>query len=171
MRCRSTSKTLPALLVSLVSLLLAQPAAALDANYWRGGWRTPLGTEPHIYEFVIRGSQVTGVYCRNCSDATTIGFIDGKWDEKTGIDFTVRFANPDGSIKSSDDQYATLTGGRLIVTGSASTRSGNALTLIKDPRGTDPGGAPAYHLPPGTPPAMPVTRPAGARGGTPALAW
>ena len=36
------------------------------------------------------------------------------------------------------------------------------MTLVKDPRGADPGGAPAYHLPPGTPP---VTRPAGAGGG------
>lgn len=165
MKSRFAPKIVPAVFVSLASVLLVQPAAALDANYWRGGWRTPLGTEPHIYEFVIRGSQVTGVYCRNCSDATTIGFIDGKWDEKTGIDFTVTFANPDGSIKSVDDQHATLTGGRLIVTGSASTRSGNTLMLIKDPRGADPGGAPAYHLPPGTPPALPVTRPAGAGGG------
>ena len=91
MRCRSTSKTLPALLVSLVSLLLAQPAAALDANYWRGGWRTPLGTEPHIYEFVIRGSQVTGVYCRNCSDAISFGFIVGKWEVMCGFEFMVLF--------------------------------------------------------------------------------
>jgi hypothetical protein len=165
MRTRTASKTVPALLASLASLLLVQPAAALDANYWRGGWRTPLGEEPHIYEFVIRGSQVSGVYCRNCSDATTIGFIDGKWDEKSGIDFTVTFASPDGTIKSVDDQHATLTGGRLIVTGSAATRSGKALTLVKDPRGADPGGAPAYHLPPGTPPALPVTRPGAGGGG------
>ena len=114
---------------------------------------------------MIRGQRVTGVYCRSCSDATTIGFIDGKWDEKTGIDFTVTFANPDGSIRSVDNQHAMLTGGRLIVTGSAGTRGGNALTLVKDPRGADPGGAPAYHLPPGTPPALPVTRPTGGGGG------
>ena len=99
MRNRSASKTVPGLLLlSFATLVLAQPAAALNADYWRGGWRTPLGDEPHIYEFVIRGNRVTGVYCRNCSDATTIGFIDGTWDEKAGIDFTVTFANPDGSI-------------------------------------------------------------------------
>ena len=166
MRTRSASKTVPGLLLlSFATLVLAQPAAALDADYWRGGWRTPLGDEPHIYEFVIRGNRVTGVYCRNCSDASTIGFIDGKWDEKAGIDFTVTFANPDGSIRSVDDQHATLADGRLIVTGAAGIRSGNALTLVKDPRGADPGGAPAYHLPPGTPPALPVTRPAGGGGG------
>ena len=100
MRNRSASKTVPGLLLlSFATLVLAQPAAALNADYWRGGWRTPLGDEPHIYEFVIRGNRVTGVYCRNCSDATTIGFIDGTWDEKAGIDFTVTFANPDGSIR------------------------------------------------------------------------
>ena len=166
MRNRSASKTVPGLLLlSFATLVLAQPAAALNADYWRGGWRTPLGDEPHIYEFVIRGSRVTGVYCRNCSDATTIGFIDGTWDEKAGIDFTVTFANPDGRITSVDDQHAMLADGRLIVTGAAGIRNGNALTLVKDPRGADPGGAPAYHLPPGTPPALPVTRPAGGGGG------
>ena len=99
---RPTAKAVMALLLSCATLLLAQPAAALNADYWRGGWRTPLGDEPHIYEFVIRGHRVTGVYCGNCSDATTIGFIDGTWDEKTGIDFTVTFANPDGRIRSVD---------------------------------------------------------------------
>jgi hypothetical protein len=166
MRTRSASKRVPGLLLlSLATLALAQPAAALDADYWRGGWRTPLGDDPHIYEFVIRGNRVTGVYCRNCSDATTIGFIDGTWNEKTGIDFKVTFANPDGKIRSVDDQHATLTDGRLIVTGSASVRNGSALTLVKDPRGADPGGAPAYHRPPGTAPALPVARPAGGGGG------
>ena len=51
--------------------------------------------------------------------------------------------------------------GRLIVTGAANLRNGKALTLIKDPHGADPGGAPAYHLPPGTPPALPAARGAG----------
>jgi hypothetical protein len=166
MRTRSALKTVQGLLLlSLAALLFAQPAQALGVDYWRGGWRTPLGDEPHIYEFVIRGNKVTGVYCRSCSDATTIGFIDGTWDEKAGITFTVTFANADGSIKSVDDQRAMLTDGRLIVTGSAAIRNGSALTLVKDPRGADPGGAPAYHLPPGTPPALPVTRPAGGGGG------
>jgi hypothetical protein len=166
MRYRLTLKTVPGLLLlAFVVLVFAQPAAALDADYWRGGWRTPLGDEPHIYEFVIRGRRVTGVYCRNCSDATTIGFIDGSWDEKTGIDFTITFASADGRITSVDRQHAMLTGGRLVVTGLAGGRSAKALTLIKDPRGADPGGAPAYHLPPGTPPAMPVTPPAGGGGG------
>jgi hypothetical protein len=163
----TVSATVPrlALLWLAALMLVPQPATALGVDYWRGGWRTPLGDEPHIYEFVIRGSRVTGVYCRNCSDATTIGFIDGTWDEKTGITFAVTFANTDGRITSVDDQHAMLVDGRLIVTGAAGARNRNALTLIKDPRGADPGGAPAYHLPPGTPPALPEPRAAGAGGG------
>jgi hypothetical protein len=158
-------KTALVLVLSFGSLCCAAPAAALNADYWRGGWRTPLGDAPHIYEFVIRGSRVTGVYCRNCSDATTIGFIDGTWDEKTGIAFTVTFVKRDGSIATVDDQHAMLVDGRLIVTGAANIQNGKALTLIKDPRGADPGGAPAYHLPPGTPSAQPTIRAAGGGGG------
>jgi hypothetical protein len=166
MRNRSASIAVPGLLLlSCATLLLAQPAAALDADYWRGGWRTPLGDAPHIYEFVIRGRRVTGVYCRNCADATTIGFIDGTFDDRVGIDFTVTFANPDGRIRSVDRQHAMLADGRLVVTRAGSSKKDNALTLVKDPRGADPGGAPAYHLPPGTPPALPVPRPAVAGGG------
>src|SRR3954463_7266334 len=163
--CVQTMKFTKILLVLLPTLLLAQPAAALDADYWRGGGRTPLGGAPHIYEFVIRGSRVTGVYCGNCSDATTIGFIDGTWDEKVGIRFTVTFADPQGRITAVDDQQAMLVDGRMTVTGAAGVPTGKALTLIKDPRGADPGGAPAYHLPPGTPPALPAPRAAGAGAG------
>jgi hypothetical protein len=150
-------------LLTYATLLLAQPAVALNADYWRGGWRTPLGDQPHIYEFVIRGQRVSGVYCRNCSDATTIGFIDGTWDEKAGIDFTVTFQNPDGRIRSVERQHAMLADGRLVVSRTGNKQS--TLTLIKDPRGADPGGAPAYHLPPGTPPALPEPRPAAGGGG------
>ena len=168
MRNRAAWTTVPHLLLASFAILaLAQPASALNADYWRGGWRTPLGDEPHIYEFVISGNAVTGVYCRNCSDASTIGFIDGTWNEKTGVDFTVTFANLDGSIASVERQHAMLVEGRLIVTRATETRIGEAgkLILVKDPRGADPGGAPAYHLPPGTPPGLPVARPAVGAGG------
>ena len=157
------------LLAALATLGATRRAEALDADYWRGGWRTPLGQAPHIYYFVIRGHRVTGVYCRNCSDATTIGFIDGSWDETTGIAFTVTIANPDGSIKSVDRQRATLAEGRLTVTGASVSRGRQRLTLIKDPRRGDPGGQAAYYLPPGTPTVYPVARSSSAGGvGAPA---
>ena len=163
---RSTSTTAATLLLAvLATLAFAQTADALNADYWRVGWRTPLGQEPHIYYFVIRGRQVTGAYCRNCSDATTIGFIDGTWDEKAGIQFTVTVPNPDGTIKSVDKRHAVLTDGRLTVTGGAAGRNGRGLVLIKDPRRPDPGARPAYYLPPGTPTVFPEARPAGGGAG------
>ncbi len=165
MRHRTASRAVPRLLLMmLAALVFAQPAAALNADYWRGGWRTPLGEAPHIYYFVIRGDRVSGAYCRSCSDATTMGFIDGTWNEQGGLTFTVTYARPDGRIVSVDRQQARLVEGRLVVTRAASGRAAE-LTLIKDPRGADPGGAPAYHLPPGTPPALPAAPPAGAGGG------
>jgi hypothetical protein len=57
-----------------------------------------------------------------------------------------------------------LTDGRLIVNRPTAKSKTITLSLIKDPRGADPGGAPAYHLPPGTPPALPLA-PAGGGGG------
>jgi hypothetical protein len=114
-RTRTTAAAL--FLATLAIFAFARTADALNADYWRGGWRTPLGQDPQIYYFVIRGQQVTGAYCRNCSDATTIGFIDGTWDEKAGIEFTVTVANPDGTIRSVDKRHATLADGRLTVTG------------------------------------------------------
>jgi hypothetical protein len=153
------------LLAALSTLASAPPADALNADYWRGGWRTPLGQEPHIYYFVIRGDRVTGAYCRNCSDATTIGFIDGTWDEKAGIEFTVTVPDSDGGVRSVDKQHAMLTDGRLMVTGGIASRNGIGLTLIKDPRRPDPGVRPAYYLPPGTPTVFPEARPAAGGGG------
>ena len=140
------------LLLSFATLVLAQPAAALNADYWRGGWRTPLGDEPHIYYFVIRGDRVTGAYCRNCSDATTIGFIDGTWDEKAGIDFTVTFANPDGThqVRRRPACHAR----RWAADRDGAPRAhgtGTRLTLVKDPRGADPGGGAGVSPPAGHP--------------------
>jgi hypothetical protein len=56
-----------------LALTLAWPAAAQNADDYRGGWRTDEG-DPHVYEFSIRGDRVRGVYCTRCSDATTLAF-------------------------------------------------------------------------------------------------
>lgn len=126
-----------------------QAAFALDADYWRGGWRTELGTEPHIYQFVIEDDTVTGFYCENCADVTTVGFIDGTWDEEEGIEFTVRFPDPDGTIHTTHAQHAMLEGSQITVTGDGI--DGDRI-LIKDPRGPEPGASPIEMYPPGTPP-------------------
>ena len=62
-------------------------AAAQSADRYRGGWRTD-DSDPHTYEFSIRGERVRGIYCTMCSDATTLAFIDGTLGSD-GITFVV----------------------------------------------------------------------------------
>ena len=65
---------------ALLALAAAAPAAAESPDYYRGGWRTASG-EPQVYEFVIRGKEVTGIACTRCSDGTTLARIEGTFDE------------------------------------------------------------------------------------------
>jgi len=144
-------KVLPVVLAAAgITFGCAQAASALDADYWRGGWRTELGSEPHIYLFSIDDNdQVHGIYCQNCSDLTTMGVIDGTWSEEGGFDITVTYLDPDGGMGASDEQYAMIEGNALIV---SDVDGVGELTLIKDPRGT--GFASVYLLPPGTQPSL-----------------
>lgn len=136
----------------------AVPALAEGADYYRGGWRTD-GGEPHVYQFVIRGEQVTGVYCTHCADGTTLAPIEGTFDEDEGIEFAIRDLNLDGSTERTRHFHARLAGGKLVVSGS----DGREHIAIKDPRGPTPGPYRQSILPPNAPP-VPVL-PLGAGGG------
>ncbi|HEY6816886.1 MAG TPA: hypothetical protein VI168_15225 [Croceibacterium sp.] len=148
------------------ALATASEAAAENADYYRGGWRTDAG-EPHVYQFVIRGSQVTGVYCTHCADGTTLAPIEGTFDEQAGLSFTIRHLELDGSPASRDHLRARLVDGRLVVTGTRGSASGPALeqVAIKDPRGPTPSAFPVNILPPNAPPVPILQLPAGAGGG------
>ena len=145
--------------------VLATSAHAETADYYRGGWRTEAG-EPQVYEFVIRGSEVSGVACTRCADGTTLARIVGTFDEKDGIRFTIRHLNLDGSLGSEEHAQAKLGERGLVVSGTRGDGSTFALTAIKDPRGPTPGGYPQAVLPPGSPPVA-IVRPAGGGGGAP----
>lgn len=151
-------------LVAAGTLLAAGPAFAEDADWYRGGWRTDAGA-PHVYQFVIRGSQVTGYYCTQCADATTLAPIEGTFDEDDGIAFTVRHLNLDGSPAATEPLRAKLEGGRLKVSG---TRGGQAFeqVTIKDPRGPTPGPYKQSILPPNALP-VPILPIAAGGGGRP----
>jgi hypothetical protein len=125
--------------VILLALLgLARPAAAQNADDYRGGWRTDSG-EAHTYEFSIRGTAVRGIYCTYCADATTLAFVDGRFGPD-GITFEVTHVNADGSTKYKDTAIAKFREGRLIVTGTSGAAGHRKFEriLIKDPRGPDP---------------------------------
>lgn len=153
---------------SLVALTMAPAASAEDADWYRGGWRTEAG-EPQVYQFVIDGQQVSGVYCTHCADGTTLAPIEGTFDEQGGISFTIRHLQLDGSPRSEDVAHAVLDDGRLVITGTRGGAAGAAFahTAIKDPRGPTPGPYVQSILPPDAPP-VPVLPPrAGSGGGGP----
>lgn len=154
-------------MTALAVLATSSAAWAEDADHYRGGWRTE-GGEPHVYEFVIRGSEVSGVFCTQCSDGTTLAAIAGTFDEQGGLAFTVRHFGRDGSPASEDRLSARLDHGKLHVTGKRAA-DGAAIDEMasKDPRGPTPGGYPQAVLPPGSPPVPVVKVSGGGAGGPP----
>ena len=64
-------KTFIGIALLLVAAAHAAAAQDADADRYRGGWRTD-DSDPHVYEFSIRGERVRGIYCTLCSDATTL---------------------------------------------------------------------------------------------------
>ena len=138
------------------ALFAASTASAESADYYRGGWRTD-SDDPHVYEFVIDGSQVSGVYCTRCADGTTLARIVGNFDPASGIDFTIRHLRLDGSLGWADHLKAKLAGPKLVISGKNGA-SGNTIRqeLVKDARGPTPSSYPQTMLPPGSPPVKVV---------------
>ena len=126
------------MVIFIAVLAVVSPAAAEDADDYRGGWRTD-GGEAHTYEFSIRGDKVRGIYCTYCADATTLAFVDGTFGPG-GIRFEVTHVKADGSTAYKDKAVATFSQGRLTVTGTSGARGGGTFerVLIKDPHGPDP---------------------------------
>jgi hypothetical protein len=137
----------------------SSPAFAEGADWYRGGWRTEAG-EPHVYQFVIRGAEVTGFHCTRCADGTTLAPLEGTFDEDEGLAFTIRHLTPDGATASQERLRARLVDGRLVVSG-----SGTEHVAIKDPRGPTPSPYPVRILPPNAPPVPILQPPAGGGGG------
>lgn len=138
------------LIIVAVFLAGAQIAAAQSADRYRGGWRTD-DSDPHTYEFSIRGERVRGIYCTLCSDATTLAFIDGTV-RPDGITFVVTHVRPDGRTAYEDRASARIEGDRLIVTGTSGAPGGGKFqrTLYRDARGPDPLAVPVLWLPDAT---------------------
>ncbi len=137
------------LIVLLSMLAFVHTAAALDAKDVRGGWETDINGVRHIYEFKIRGDRVTGVYCTDCSDATTLAFIEGSLGAD-GISFVVTHVKNDGSTAYQDHATGKIdNNGQLMVTGHSGAPGGGQFqwTMHKDPRGPTPP-APAGARPP-----------------------
>lgn len=155
-----------ALLVMPVAMLgVAQVAAAQNADDYRGGWDTD-HTDPHIYEFSIRGTTVRGIYCTHCDDATTLAFVDGTLGPQ-GLRFVVTHVRDDGSTAYLDHVTAKVDNGTLVVKGTSGAPGAAydghfSWTMHKDPRSPAPlVFVPVQRLPRGSPPVAPIRPPAG----------
>ena len=148
----------PALLLALAGSL--GTAAAQNADDFRGGWETG-GSDPHIYEFSIRGTRLRGIYCTYCDDATTLAFVDGRL-AAGGLRFVVTHVRDDGGTAYVDHVRARLEEGQLVVTGDSGAPgapdAGHFRWMMhKDPRSPAPLiFVPVSRLPRGTPPVAPI---------------
>ncbi|MGH8207467.1 MAG: hypothetical protein ACRETK_11900 [Steroidobacteraceae bacterium] len=126
-------------LLLLIAALSVPSAWALEANDVRGGWETTVNGTQHIYDFEIRGDRVTGVYCGDCNDATTLAFVDGRLGADA-LHFVVNHVRDDGSTAYQDHVTARIEGDHLAVAGQAGGPGGGAFhwNMHKDPRGPDP---------------------------------
>jgi hypothetical protein len=153
------------LLLVVVLAVGADLSVAQSADRYRGGWRTD-DSDPHTYEFSIRGERVRGVYCTLCSDAATLAFIDGTMGPE-GITFVVTHVRADGRTAFQDRASARIDGDRLIVTGTSGAPRGGKFqrTLYRDVRGPDPLPVPVLWLPDATGQPVALAALAGRAGG------
>lgn len=133
------------------------PAArALDADSVRGGWEVSIAGVEHVYQFMIRGERVIGVYCTRCTDATDVAFLEGRV-EAQDIRFVVTHLHADGSTAYTDTATARIAHGHLQVSGRLGGPAGGTFqwAMHKDPRGPTPLGPRARAvLPQVTAPAL-----------------
>lgn len=135
-------------------------AFAESADHYRGGWVSAEG--PEIYQFVIRGNEVSGFHCTHCADGTTLSPLEGTFNEESGITFTIRKLGSGGETISERPLMAHLRDGQLLIDGGFAR-----VTAIKDPRGPTPSPYPVAVLPPDAP-KVPVLPAPGGGGFTPA---
>jgi hypothetical protein len=144
-------------LLLIVLALSSVPCAwSLDADQVRGGWESAAVGAQHIYDFEIQGERVTGVYCTDCADATTLAFVEGTL-QGDQLRFIVRHVRDDGTTAYEDQVTAHIEGDHLAVSGQAGGPDGGPFhwSMHKDPRGpAGLGGAVTPVLPqPGAPAA------------------
>jgi hypothetical protein len=160
------------LLTAMPILGVTRPPQTLTADQVRGGWIADLNGQRHIYILNVRGTDIKGIYCWDCSNPDNLAFVQNGKLEGDSISFVVLHDVGPGAPYR-DSVRGRLVNGQLVLT---ATRQGtpNAraveTTMQREPRrpGGPAGAAPLPGAAAAAPPPPPAPPPPGPpRGGGP----
>ena len=133
---------------------LVRPAQTPTADEVRGGWVADLNGQRHVYVLNVRGMDIKGIYCWDCSNPDNLAFVQNGKLEADAISFEV-FHDAGPGAPYRDNVRGKLVNGQLVLT---ATRQGSnnarpvEMTMQRESR--RPGsaaplpGAPAVAAPP-----------------------
>jgi hypothetical protein len=139
MRKRATA--LAAMIATALLSVRPTPATALTDDDVRGGWIADVNGQRHIYVLKVRGGQISGIHCWDCSSPEHLAFIQ---DGKVGPDgIAFRLLHDVGQgVPYYEEVRGKLENGLLILTstvkGARNARPAQ-MTLTREPRRTRPG--------------------------------
>ncbi len=146
-------------------------AAALTPDEVRGGWIADIDGHRHVYLLNVRGTDIRGIYCWDCSNPENLAFVmEGKLEADGFSLVLLHDAGPGAPYR--ENVKGSIAGGRLVLTSQrqGSTTPSKQMTMMREPRRPASGvvlpGAIAP-LPPGVDPppaAVPAPAPAAAGG-------
>ena len=151
-------------LTAAAILGIARPAQALMPEEIRGGWVADVNGQRHVYVLNVRGTDIKGIYCWDCSNPDNLAFVQNGKLESDAISFVV-FHDVGPGSPYRDNVRGKLVNGQLELTltrqVAANSRSAEATKMIMQRESRRPGGPGGAAPLPGTAPPAPA---AGARG-------
>src|SRR5262249_10273117 len=105
------------LLFGIIAALVgvARPAQAITADEVRGGWIADINGQRHIYILNVRGTDIKGIYCWDCSNPDNLAFVQNGKLESDGISFVVLHDVGPGAPYR-DNVRGKLVNGQLVLT-------------------------------------------------------
>jgi hypothetical protein len=123
------------LVFAVVAVGSAHGVAALTPDEVRGGWIADINGQRHVYLLNVRGTDIRGIYCWDCSNPDNLAFV---MDGKLAADgFTLTLLHDAGpGAPYRENVKGKIVDGRLVV--SAERQGSNApatqMTLMREPR-------------------------------------
>lgn len=138
------TRVLMIMLIVTAMLGFVRPAQALTAEEIRGGWVADVNGQRHVYVLNVRGTDIKGIYCWDCSNPNNLAFVQNGKLETDAISFVVfHDAGPGSPYK--ENVRGKLVNGQLVLTatrqGAANARPVEMTMQRESRRPGGPGGA------------------------------